>query len=264
MDFIKEFIQYKNTAQGMKKETLAVYKKDIEDFFKFSNKNFLDIVQRDILEYIEQLKKTYNGNSINRKISSLRIFFKYLFQKRLIDKIPTEGINSEKVGEIKNIALEEWEINQLLDVESKSLKDIRDKLVINLLLETGFSINEVLKIGINELELASYKYIIKFETDEAKEISEELKEKIKLYVEKQRVELSGDVKSNLLFYGLTRQGFRARVKNLAKRAGIEREISTSMIRNKVKENKKIEKKEKSPFFRENIRKKYFEIGIGDD
>lgn len=264
MNLISDFIEFKSSSQGIKKETLNTYKKDIEEFQEFINKDFLYIEEKDILKYIEKLKKNYGKNSVVRKISSLRIFFKYLFKNNFIDLIPTTKINLDKSKEIKNEILENWEINALLDIKNESEKDIRDKLLIRILVKTGLTINEALKIKISKLEFLSYKYISIEGNENIIEIDVELGKRIKNYVEKEREKIGENLNSDLLFSGLTRQNFRARIINLGKRANLDRIISTSMIRNNIKEKNMKQENISKEKINEIIRKKYFEIGIGDD
>lgn len=264
MNLISDFIEFKSSSQGIKKETLNTYKKDIEEFQEFINKDFLYIEEKDILKYIEKLKKNYSKNSVVRKISSLRIFFKYLFKNNFIDLIPTTKINLDKSKEIKNEILENWEINALLDIKNESEKDIRDKLLIRILIKTNLTINETLKIKISKLEFLSYKYISIEGNENIIEIDMELGKRIKNYVEKERKKIGENLNSDLLFSGLTRQNFRSRIINLGKRANLDRIISTNMIRNNIKEKNIKQENISKEKINEIIRKKYFEIGIGDD
>lgn len=264
MNLVDEFIEFKSSSKGTKRDTLEAYKRDIDEFQKFIGKNFLEIEENDILKYIERLKKEYSKNSIIRKISSLRVFFKYLFKKNLIDIVPTTGINIEKAKETKKEILENWEINAVLDTPNENEKDVRDKLLIRVLVETGITINEALKLRVSQLEFFSYKHVSIDDNKEIIEIDSKLGERIKNYIKNEREKIGENQNSDLLFSGLTRQNFRARIINLGKRANLDRVISTSMIRNNIKE--KVIKKDNiiKEKMEEIIRKKYFEIGIGDD
>ncbi|MGL5970961.1 MAG: tyrosine-type recombinase/integrase, partial [Cetobacterium sp.] len=137
MELLKDFLKYKFDSKNLKKETLDLYFGDMKDFENFSNKDFLDIEKKDILKYIEFLKSSYQQNSILRKISTIKIFYKYLLEKRMISNNPTDGILLEKASEKELETLEIWEINNILDVCKKDFKGIRDKLVIKFLVESN-------------------------------------------------------------------------------------------------------------------------------
>ncbi|MCQ8211705.1 tyrosine-type recombinase/integrase [Cetobacterium somerae] len=263
MELLENFIKYKSDSKSLKKETLDLYYGDIKDFENFIQKDLLDIKKEEILKYIEFLKENYQQNSIIRKVSTIKTFYKYLLEKRLLDDNPSDGIIIEKAPEKELETLEIWEINNLLDVCGKDYKGIRDKIVIKLLVESNLSINDILKIKISDLDLFSYKFIFNDEKGEKIKISEELSKELEIYVKNVRDNLLGG-NSNLVFYGFSRQAFRARFISLGKKCGIEREITPNMLRNTLKTMVKYNDEASEEKFYLDLKEKYFKIGIGDD
>lgn len=263
MELLENFIKYKADSKSLKKETLDLYHGDIKDFESFIEKDFLDIRKEDILKYIEFLKKNYQPNSILRKVSTIKTFYKYLLEKRLINDNPSDGIVIEKAPEKELETLEIWEINNILDTCGKDYKGVRDRLLIKLLVETNLSINDILKIKISDLELVSYKIIYNDEKGEKIGISGELSKELENYIKEVRSHLVGG-NSNLVFYGFSRQSFRARFISLGKKCGIEREITPNMLRNTLKTMVKCSDEINEEQFFLDLKEKYFKIGIGDD
>ncbi|MGL4988026.1 MAG: site-specific integrase, partial [Cetobacterium sp.] len=99
MKLLKDFIQYKSEFKSLKKETLDLYFMDIKDFEEFLKKDLLEVIKTDILKYIEFLKESYQPNSILRKISTIKTFYRYLQERKLVDDNPTDGIIIEKASE---------------------------------------------------------------------------------------------------------------------------------------------------------------------
>lgn len=263
MRLLEDFIKYKFDSKGLKKETLDLYSGDIKDFQEFLSKDLLDVTREGILKYVEYLKNNYQPNSILRKISTLKTFYKYLLEKRMIDDNPTDGIVIEKAPEKELEILEFWEINNILDSCNKDSKGLRDRLVIKLLVETNLSINDILKIRLSDLELFSYAFIFNEDKGEKIKISEELSAELELYVKETRDKLLA-VKSNLVFPGFSRQAFRARFISVGKKCGIEREITPNMLRNTLKTMVKYNDESNEEQFLLDLKEKYFKIGIGDD
>lgn len=263
MELLENFIKYKADSKSLKKETLDLYHGDIKDFESFIEKDFLDIRKEDILKYIEFLKKNYQPNSILRKVSTIKTFYKYLLEKRLINDNPSDGIVIEKAPEKELETLEIWEINNILDTCGKDYKGVRDRLLIKLLVETNLSINDILKIKISDLELVSYKIIYSDEKGEKIGISDKLSKELENYIKEVRTHLVGG-NSNLVFYGFSRQSFRARFISLGKKCGIEREITPNMLRNTLKTMVKCSDEINEEQFFLDLKEKYFKIGIGDD
>lgn len=263
MKLLENFIKYKGDSKSLKKETLDLYYGDVKDFENFIEKDLLDIKKEDILKYVEFLKHNYQPNSIIRKVSTIKTFYKYLLEKRFINDNPSEGIIIEKAPEKELETLEIWEINNILDVCGKDYKGIRDKLLIKLLVETNLSINDILKIKVSDLELVSYKIIFNDEKGERVGISDELSKELENYIKDTRIYLAGN-SSNLVFYGFSRQSFRARFISLGKKGGIEREITPNMLRNTLKTMVKCNDETNEEQFFLDLKDKYFKIGIGDD
>jgi len=113
-----------------------------------------------IREYI-QILGTYISNdslvekktsSINRSISSIKNFFKYLINNNLIDKDPTVIIVPPK--QIKKIPtiLSVEEINLILDrLHTDKIIDIRDKSIISLLYSCGLRVSELINLTLTNL-----------------------------------------------------------------------------------------------------------------
>ncbi len=263
MRLLESFIKYKSDSKGLKKETLDLYNGDMKDFQEFIVKDLLEVNNDDILKYIEYLKNSYQPNSILRKISTVKTFYRYLLERRLIDDNPTDGVVMGRAPEKELETLELWEINNILDSCKKDSKGLRDRLVIKLLVETNLSINDILKVRLSDLELFSYGFIFNEDKGEKMKISEDLSEELELYVKETRQTLV-PAKSNLVFSGFSRQSFRARFMSLGKKSGIEREITPNMLRNTLKTMVKYNDESNEEQFLLELKEKYFKIGIGDD
>lgn len=268
MDLLKEFLDNGRESGALSSATVEMYKVDIEDFKKFiEDIDFVDVKEEDILRYIEFLKKRYQDNSIFRKYSSIRNFYKYLLKNHIIDDLPMENISIAKSHEKVQEYLEWGEIKSISDFCENNAKGKRDRLIIKIIGETGVQISEVLDIKISDLNRNDFQYfsIIKNGGIFLVELSEEISEEIKRFIEDNRKELL-DGPSDYLFYGLSRQNFRARFMSAAKKAGIQREISPNMIRNTFqKEKERYEDPDGDGMkLLERIKQEYMRIGIGDD
>lgn len=263
MDLLKEFLEYKLESKDIKKETVEMYQWDMEDFEKFVNKDLFIVSKDDIVNYIKFLKDKYQPNSIMRKLSTIKGFYRFLLKKNMIELLPTEGIFLEKASEKIGEELETWEIESILNSCEKTEKGERDKLLIKLLIETKFSINDVLKLRISDLELNSYLNVLDLDGFGVIKLSDTLSEELKSYVLNLK-EKKTDIHSDLLFYGVSRQAFRARFINLGKKAQIKRQVSPNMLRNTLKNVVKLEHDREGSVSNLKIREKYFQIGIGDE
>ncbi|BBA49912.1 putative recombinase [Fusobacterium varium] len=261
MDFVKEFLETSKENGKITDTTHEMYQRDLKDFKEFlGEKNWIDVDNDDILRYIEELKNKYSDRSIYRKVSSLKSFYRYLLQKRIIDFMPMKEIELPKLQKAPVRVLELQELNRILEQCGDSFEGKRDRLVIRLLCETGLKINNILEIEKDMLETYEYKNITaaKGKRLYSEPISEKLGSDLKKYIE-----MLKNPEEKRVFGQLSRQGFRARFISYGKKAGIKQEISPNMI-------KKISIEIKGKYgnddisFIEKIREAYMKIGIGDD
>ncbi|MGL4307783.1 tyrosine-type recombinase/integrase [Cetobacterium sp. SF1] len=269
MNLVKEYLEDGKKEGNISSKTVEMYRVDLEDFKKFIGKiAFEDVSENEIIRYIEFLKSKYQEKSIVRKYTSLRSFYKYLLRKKIIDDYPMDKIVLGKCSNKPQEILEWTEINGIYENCDKGPKGKRDRVIISLLRETGIMITEILEIKISDLEKNRYEYftLVKGGDLYLVELSKELEKEIKEYIEEYRKILMGEEDSDYLFYGISRQNFRARFMKAAKKAGIEREVSPNMIKNTISKRKEfeIDSLGNSLSLMERIKEQYMKIGIGDD
>ena len=152
MDFlyISEFSENKklNTVRAMKKDLNQFndYLQNVEKIYEISK--VTSILIRGFLLYLKGKKVT--SRSINRKISTLRGFFKYLKKSERIKESPVENISfySFETEEPDILTLDE--INGLREVINiENLSGIRDRLMLELLYSSGITSTEMLLVGEN-------------------------------------------------------------------------------------------------------------------
>ena len=263
VDLIKEFLDSSKSVGKINSTTLEIYRKDIEDFDGFIvGKELIDATRDDIVRYIAELKKRYSDRSVYRKLSSVKSFYRYLCENRIIDSSPANDVELPNKVKQETQPLEKWEIKGILDACGDSYEERRDSLIVRILCETGLKIGDVLGLEKEALELADYKTINLYKN--SRFINEPLSDK-----------LASDLKEfstgifektypgrNGLFLELTRQSFRVRFKIYAKKAELRREVSPSMIKKMIIEEKL--KDEDGNTLLDKIRAEYMRIGIGDD
>lgn len=276
----KEFEKYMKNS-NFSYNSCEAYKKDIDDFFIFiTYKPLNEIEEDDILNFIKDLKKVYSNNSINRKIISIRGYLKYFYKNGIIDSLPMEKI---KILPPKKRALETLsfeEIEKLRDIMDNSPKEYRDKIILNILYDTGLLISEVLNLRCEDLVSDNYKTITQIKGTKINKITldNSLSKKLQIFIEEKRDKLRN--KNTKVFSSVSRQNYRARLIKYGIRANLDKEIYTHMIRNSVLKN--ILDTEGAHVVKDRmgystiqntslystrntiqIKEKYMEIGIGD-
>lgn len=232
----KDFEKYMKD-RNFSYNSCEAYKKDIDDFFIFIRyKPLNEISEEDILNFVKDLKKVYSNNSINRKIISIRGYLKYFYKNGIIDILPTEKIKNLSPEKRTLEVLSFEEINKLREVMDDSPKEYRDKIILDILYETGILISEVLDLRCEDIISEDYKVITQIKGTKINKVplDDLLSERLKIFIEEKREKLRN--KNTKIFSSISRQNYRARLIIYGKRANLDRDIYTHMIRNSVLKN----------------------------
>ena len=111
---------------------------------------------------VELMNQNIIARSINRKIATLRKYFKFLLQEGVIQVNPASKINTPKIPKNLPVIVEDIKLTQMLDdnvVFGNDFKGLRDKLVIEMLFGTGMRLSELL--GVKESDINVYEETVK-------------------------------------------------------------------------------------------------------
>lgn len=240
---IKDFLYFEefgnnkspNTIKSMKKDLfqLAEYLNEIE---KVDNCMAIDSVM--IRGFIINLQE--NGitkRTINRKLSSLRSFFKYLVKEKRINQSPVEVIASPSFYTQKPDILTLEEINKLREVISlKNANGLRDRLILELLYSSGITSVEMLGVGEGVFDLDKRElYVSNGKSRRVVFFSERTREFFKRYIKAKKEKYKEKYNPDILFVNgsatrLSDRSLRRIIDRYAVKAGIEREISPYSFR----------------------------------
>ena len=117
--YISEYISYLEIERGLSQNTISAYSGDLIAFFEFlNNDNLSEISRKDFSNYTKTLaRKELSPSSIERKIASLKGFFRFLSFKRYIKNNPAISIVSPKLPKRLPKVLTISEIDKILKNE---------------------------------------------------------------------------------------------------------------------------------------------------
>ena len=161
-----DFLNFLSVERNLSPRTIQEYSKDLELFFKFfadafSNELTLETFdERTIREFLThlKLKQNYTAKALNRKLATLRSYFRFLESEEYIKRSPMQGISSAKLPKILPKVMTEKEVNSLLDAPKQTkYKDpnskVRDLAMLELLYATGMRISELVNLDIDAIDL---------------------------------------------------------------------------------------------------------------
>tara|TARA_B100000575_G_scaffold282005_1_gene273202 strand:+ start:12472 stop:13359 length:888 start_codon:yes stop_codon:yes gene_type:complete len=145
MDLIQRFIEYLKVERNYSLNTLYAYENDLSDFKDFISKNVgqskIEKVDYKIVRswIIDLSNNQISNRSINRKISSLKTFYKFLVKTETIDISPLQGHKPLKQSNKIQVPFSKEEINLLFDQDlfAKDYKGVLQKTIISFFYFTG-------------------------------------------------------------------------------------------------------------------------------
>ena len=158
---IQKFIDYLLLEKKYSPQTVVAYQKDIEAFQLFLTHEFTDTEvskanYSQIRSWIVQLvDRTISNRTINRKISSLNSYYKFLLKTESIKANPLVKHKALKVSKKIQIPFSETEINSVLNnMNTDTFEDVRDKLIVELFYSTGIRRIELVQLQLKDVDLS--------------------------------------------------------------------------------------------------------------
>ena len=140
---IDQFIAYIQAEKRFSPLTVEAYQRDMEQFVAYLKKEYeledlCEVTPVMVKSYIVRMKEEGLVNrSINRKISTLRTFYKYCLREKLIEKTPMTGIKALKLPKTLVKFVTETDINKVSFGDGDDFPTCRDRLLFELLYQTG-------------------------------------------------------------------------------------------------------------------------------
>ena len=182
-DYINSFLDYSTTMLNKSPNSIKEYNYDLAMFLKFIKIHFgltdetdfakiyikdvsLDTIKKielnDIHAFIGYLAREQNSKPATRarKVSTIRIFFKYLSQKaKIIDKNPAQNLETPKLNKRlpKHLNLEESKKLLAVTDNEDNRNHERDYAILTVFLNCGLRLSELVGINIQDIDFSENK-----------------------------------------------------------------------------------------------------------
>lgn len=156
---IDSFLDYLRYERNYSEKTIVSYGIDLvkfEEFFKGVDEGAdFTSVDADLIRawVIKLMESGYTSTSVNRKLSSLRSFFRFLLRKEVVEVDPMTKVVGPKNKKPLPVFLKENEMNRLLDDTDfkEGFIGCRDKMILEMFYATGMRLSEL--IGLNDMDV---------------------------------------------------------------------------------------------------------------
>lgn len=242
LEELKSFLEFFSNKKGASNNSVISYRRDLEKFIQYLEEKGIiqlrKVNETTLNSYILMLETEGKAAStISRALASLRAWFTYLQDQRVIDRNPTLALKAPKLEtrQPEYLLLEEIEL-LLKQPNQESKKGIRDLAMLEVLYATGIRVSEIIKLECKDVNL-EIGYIQCNDTNHNRviPIGSAANKALKNYLTQARDTMVANENETLLFVNmngesLSRQGFWKTVKYYAEKAGLHKKITPHIFR----------------------------------
>ncbi|MGL4403139.1 MAG: tyrosine-type recombinase/integrase [Fusobacteriaceae bacterium] len=240
---IKNFLYFLELGEGRSHYSIRSIKSDLEQLCNFlenhrEKSSLQEMDQFTIRGFIDFLsKKNVGKRSINRKISTLRTFFKHLQKRGVTEKNPVLLVDFPEFEAESPEFITLKEMQKLRDViGTENVNGLRDRAMFELLYSSGITSQELLKLGESVVDVESRELKI-FDGKVSRVVffSERAAEYIKRYIDKKKIKYGEKYSRDILFVNgsatrLSARSLRRILDRYVEKGELKREITPHMLR----------------------------------
>lgn len=199
----ERFLDYIAHEKRYSPNTSIAYQTDLEQFSLYLSENY-GIASEEEASYqvirswiVHLLEKGLSPRSVNRKITTLKSFYRFLYKEGILEENPMGRILSPKTSARLPVFVEEENMRQLLDEIDfgDGFESVRDKLIIELLYNTGMRLAELVQLRDADIDIGkgtlkvtgkrNKERIIPFTREMGKRFEEYRDERKKYFIDKE-------------------------------------------------------------------------------
>ena len=236
---LNDFISYITVEKGLAENTVAAYRSDLNKFFDFCKKKKLatdKLEHNDITDFLWEIKtEGLKPRSIYRMMESLRQFYRFINLEEISQNNPTVYLAAPKIPEELPGMLSFGEVETLLNsVDGSSGMNIRNRAMLELLYATGLRVSELINLTFSNINIEEgfLKVLGKGAKERLVPFGAKARNYLKIYLEKRNAPRgeSEHIFISRLGKKLSRVEFWRQLKNIAKKAGINKNITPHTLR----------------------------------
>ena len=250
---LEKFIYYEEVILGKSYNTIKSYKKDLLQFIEYIDKNegikdfdeveiitfrsFIAYLNSDSNENDEKSSSSVGKRSINRKISALRTFFKYLNEQEIVKNNKVGYISMPKFEKGLPTVLNKDDIDKIRAViNTDKITGVRDRLIVELLYSSGIRASELIDMSEHMINMSEreIRVIGKGNKERITFFSQNAEKWLKHYIDLKKRDYK-NYDSSVIFVNsrgekLNSRSLRRLITDYAKKADINKEVTPHVFR----------------------------------
>jgi len=246
---IGNFLDYLAVEKGVSQNTIWAYQNDLQQLASFMQEEatklgaippWASFNRQSMLSYMLDLKqRNYAPTTVARKVAAAKSFFRFMESEGIMKTNPVQDVGSPKVGKSLPKPISVSQVRRLLDQPTKQSKTEvrRDTAILHLLYASGMRVSELVSLNLDDIDIAGgyVRCFGKGRKERLIPIHRQAASAVDEYIKEDRPRLPHSQDEPALFLNargerLTRQGLWQILKEYAKSAGLEADITPHTLR----------------------------------
>jgi len=161
-----KFLSYLKFEKRYSAHTINAYQRDLNDFLEYAEIEKVGDFENLSASYIRSwivflIEKGLKNRSVNRKLASLRSFYKWLMKEEIVYSSPMSKVNGPKSEKYlpQFVQESELDLSKLEKLFSNDFEGKRDALMFELFYQTGIRLSELIGLRLEDLQPANIKVL---------------------------------------------------------------------------------------------------------
>jgi integrase/recombinase XerC len=240
-DWIDAFIRHLRYERRLSDLTCKHYRRDLEALCQYADSQNIDHWQDLDQQHFRDFTASYYRKgiaprSLQRRLSALRTFYRYLMREKHVRTNPVLDIKAPKSGKRLPANIDADRMAKLLDIHGEGPLVARDKAILELLYSSGLRLAELTDLNMGDVDLADATVRVtgKGNKDRIVPVGRHAREALERWL-RARAEIVTDPEQNAMFVArngarLSKRSVQARVKYWARRQGLDMHVHPHMFR----------------------------------
>ena len=237
----KDFLEYLKYERRVSVNTVDSYGENLLLLKNYTNKDLISLKKEDIKDFLDNVEATARTKA--HYLTVFNSFYKYLVFMDKIKSNPCDGIKAPKLEKKLPTYLTNEEIAKLFNIRLTKPVDYRNKAILEVMYATGARISEVINLELNQIDFEEciIRVVGKGKKERIIPLDDVAIEVLDNYINNYRPFLIKNETCNYVFLNkngekISRQMIFKILKNLANKAGINKEISPHTLRHSFASN----------------------------
>ncbi|MFP4637097.1 MAG: site-specific tyrosine recombinase/integron integrase [Spirochaetaceae bacterium] len=159
-----QYLAYLESVRNLSEATVTAYRRDIGEFLGYVRDHHgpgAEIDRESVRAYVGHLSRNgYSRAGINRMLSALKGFFRFLVKHGILDASPASEIRSLRgSGDLPGFLFDD-EVERLLSIEGSDFRSLRDRAIFETMYSTGARVAELTAVNVTDLSLGRGRLLV--------------------------------------------------------------------------------------------------------